>query len=405
MTAPPLPRRPLPAISAAMRDFLSSETSGGAALFAAAVLAMLCANSALAEGYEAFLSTRFIVQFGDLAVNKPLILWINDGLMAIFFLLVGLELKREFVAGELSSREQALLPAVCAFGGMVVPALIYVAINFRHPENLAGWAIPVATDIAFALGVLALLGSRIPPSIKVLLTAIAVADDLGAILVIALFYTAGLSLTSLVLACAVIAVLIALNLLGVRRLSPYMVLGAVLWLCVLKSGVHATLAGVVVAFVIPTTPGATGEPSPLQDLEHRLHPWVAFCVLPLFGFANAGVSLEGFGWETVTDPVKLGIFFGLFIGKPIGICGALWVMIGRKIVPMPPGANWSMLFGMACLCGIGFTMSLFIGGLAWEHADFDAKIKLGVMLGSIASATVGLLALYRTTAPRPAVAQ
>jgi NhaA family Na+:H+ antiporter len=393
MSPPPLAHASPP--SSALLRFLSSESAGGAALVAAAVLAMVFYNSPLARFYEAFLATEAAVQVADFVVRKPLLLWINDGLMAIFFLLVGLELKREFLEGELSTRAQATLPAACAIGGMAVPALIYVAINAGEPENLAGWAIPAATDIAFALGVLAMLGARVPTSVKVLLMAIAVFDDLGAIIVIALFYTDQLSLTSLVLAAVALAALVGLNLAGVSRIAPYIIVGVLLWVCVLKSGVHATLAGVTLAFTIPNAVGRGDSRSPLRTLEHGLHPWVAFFVLPLFAFANAGVSFDGITLATFTDPVKLGIFFGLFLGKPIGIAGVAWLMIRRGIVPMPDGANFLMLLGMSWLAGIGFTMSLFIGGLAWEHADFFAQIRLGVILGSLASATVGLLLLTR----------
>jgi NhaA family Na+:H+ antiporter len=384
--------------SSAMRAFLSSEAAGGAALVLAAVIAIALANSPFADQYDAFLALRAKVQVDGIVIDKPLLLWINDGLMAIFFLLVGLELKREFLEGELSTRAQALLPAVCAIGGMIVPALIYLAVNINHPENRGGWAIPAATDIAFALGVLAILGSRIPSSIKVLLMAIAVFDDLGAIIIIALFYTQDLSLLSLVFAAAAMVVLVALNLLNVRRIAPYVLVGVVLWVCVLKSGVHATLAGVVLALVIPSRRGANGAASPLEVMEHGLQPWVAFAVLPIFGFANAGLSFQGFGWQSLLDPVQLGIFLGLFLGKQIGIFGALKLMVGRGFVPMPEGGNWKMLYGVACLCGIGFTMSLFIGGLAWEHADFAAQIRLGVIEGSLVSAALGLAVLMRGTA-------
>lgn len=394
MSSSPLAHPPPP--SAALVRFLSSESAGGAALVAAAALAMLFYNSPLAGFYEAFLATEAAVQVGDFAIRKPLLLWINDGLMAIFFLLVGLELKREFLEGELSTRAQALFPAACAIGGMAVPAIIYVAINAGEPENLPGWAIPAATDIAFSLGVLAILGARVPASVKVLLMAIAVFDDLGAIIIIALFYTDQLSLSSLVLAAVALAALVGLNLAGVSRMAPYIIVGVLLWVCVLKSGVHATLAGVALAFTIPKRVSDRDSHSPLRTLEHGLHPWVAFFVLPLFAFANAGVSFDGITAATFTDPVKLGIFFGLFLGKPIGIAGTAWVMIRRGIVPMPTDANLLMLLGMSCLAGIGFTMSLFIGGLAWEHAHFYEEIRLGVILGSLGSAIVGLFLLTRS---------
>jgi NhaA family Na+:H+ antiporter len=375
----------------AIRQFLKMEAAGGIVLVVAAGIALVVANSALAPLYQDLLSVRARIGVGAFEINKPLLLWINDGLMAVFFFLVGLEIKREFLEGELSSRDRALLPAIGALGGMAVPALVYAAINLGQADNLNGWAIPAATDIAFALGVLALLGSRVPFSLKVLLTAIAIIDDLGAIVIIAVFYTAQLSLTSLAFACAALVVLVAMNLAGVRRLSPYLIFGLILWTCVLKSGVHATLAGVALAMTIPLQ--EKDGRSLLKDCEHALHRWVAFGVLPIFGFANAGVSFSGMTWGSFVEPVTLGIALGLFVGKQIGVFGSLRLAIRLGIARMPDGAGWRHLYGIALLCGIGFTMSLFIGGLAWEHYDHYAAIRLGVLTGSIASAVAGALVL------------
>ncbi len=385
----------------ALRDFFKWEAAGGVCLVIAATLAIVLANSPLAPIYLSFLQVDMEVRIATLQIDKPLLLWINDGLMAVFFLLVGLEIKREFLEGELSSRAQAALPAMAALGGMVVPALIFVAINFGRPEYLAGWAIPAATDIAFALGVLSLLGSRVPMSLKVLLTAIAVLDDLGAIVIIAVFYTPDLSVTSLLLAGGALAGLFVLNRFNVQKLAPYVLLGVVLWACVLKSGVHATLAGVALAMAFPITPKKDGGASMLRSAEHGLHPWVAFGVLPLFGFANAGVSFADVGLDSFVDPLKLGIALGLFAGKQIGIFAAFWLMISRGWAKMPEGASWRQLYGLAALCGIGFTMSLFIGGLAWQHEDYADKIRLGVIVGSLASSALGAL-LLSTAKPRRA---
>ena len=375
----------------AIRQFLKMEAAGGIVLVVAAALALLIANSAYAPYYQAFLSLHAHIGAGGFDIDKPLLLWINDGLMAIFFFLVGLEIKREFLEGELSSRDRALLPAVAALGGMVVPAGIYALINLGQGDNLNGWAIPAATDIAFALGVLALLGKRVPLSLKVLLTAIAIIDDLGAIVIIAVFYTADLSVISLVLAAAALGVLVIMNLAGVRRLAPYLIVGLILWTCVLKSGVHATLAGVALAMTVPLFQKDGG--SLLKSCEHGLHSWVAFGVLPIFGFANAGVSFYGMTLDNFIEPVTLGIALGLFVGKQIGVFGALRLSVRAGISRMPEGAGWLHLYGVALLCGIGFTMSLFIGSLAWEHADHYTSIRLGVLTGSIASAVVGAVVL------------
>jgi len=384
-----------------IREFTRLEAAGGIVLAIAAVAALIFANSPLGGIYNAFLETPVAVQFGKLEIAKPLLLWINDGLMAIFFFLVGLEIKREFLEGELSRPSQIALPGIAAIGGMAVPALIYVAINWGSGENLNGWAIPAATDIAFALGVLALVGSRAPLSLKVLLTAIAIFDDLGAIIIIAFFYTDQLSLTALAYGAVAIAGLIAVNLFRVTHVAAYLLLGIALWICVLKSGVHATLAGVITALAVPLRTHDDEGHSLLRHLEHELHPWVAYAILPLFAFANAGVSFQGIGFYNFIEPVKLGISMGLFIGKQIGVFGLLWLCIHYGIARMPEGSNWAQLYGVSLLTGVGFTMSLFIGSLAFEHTDFDTPIKIGVFTGSILSAVVGYLVLRLAPSQQP----
>lgn len=388
--------RPIEAIA----EFFKLEAAAGILLVAAAALALIVANSPLASWYGALLGTTAGVRIGGFAIDKAFILWINDGLMAVFFLLVGLEIKRELLEGELSSRERAMLPAIAAIGGMAVPAGIYAVLNAGIGENLNGWAIPSATDIAFSLGVLALLGSRAPVSLKVLLTAIAIFDDFGAIVVIAVFYTYELSFLSLALAAVALAALFALNRAGIRNIAPYVVVGILLWVCVLKSGVHATLAGVALAAAIPLEADADGH-SPLKHMEHGLHPWVAYGVLPIFGFANAGVSFAGLSWSYLLNPITLGIGLGLFAGKQIGIFGTIWATDRLGVARIPPGVSWLQVYGMAALCGIGFTMSLFIGGLAWPYSDHDAAVRVGVLLGSIPSALFGYLLLRTTTSPPP----
>lgn len=376
-----------------MREFLRLEAAGGIVLIFASALALILANSPLSSLYIASLDIPVAVQFGTLVIAKPLILWINDGLMAVFFFLVGLEIKREFLEGELSTPSQFALPALAAIGGMLFPALIYITINQGSPEHLDGWAIPTATDIAFALGILALVGSRAPLSLKILLTAIAIIDDLGAIVIIALFYTDNLSVTSLLFGGVAIIGLIVINRMQVSRPSAYILLGIVLWVCVLKSGVHATLAGVVTALAIPMKTKHVENGSMLKDLEHRLHPWVAFMILPIFAFANAGVSFVGIGVEDFVEPVKLGISLGLFAGKQVGVFVMLWLGIKLGLSAMPKDTNWRQLYGISLLCGVGFTMSLFIGSLAFEHTTFDVPIRLGVLTGSIVSAVFGYLLL------------
>jgi NhaA family Na+:H+ antiporter len=377
-----------------LQDFFRLEASGGIVLIVASAAALIVANTALAPFYDAFLGAPFAVVAGPLAIEKNVLLFVNDGLMAIFFLLVGLEIKREFVDGELSSMSQAMLPAIAALGGMVVPAAIYIWVAWGDAEALNGWAIPAATDIAFALGILALIGSRAPLSLKILLTAIAIFDDLGAIIIIALFYTSSLSALSLVVAAIALLGLAILNRMNVRSLMPYVLLGIVLWVAVLKSGVHATLAGVALAMFIPfgNAPKDEAEP-PLRSLEHTLHPWVAFGVLPLFGFCNAGVSFSGLGLETLAHPVTLGTALGLVIGKQIGIFGCIWATVKAGLAKMPEGTNWAHIYGMSALCGIGFTMSLFIGGLAFESPEYAAPVRLGVLGGSLISAAFGYFIL------------
>jgi NhaA family Na+:H+ antiporter len=377
-----------------IREFLQLEAAGGIVLFAAAILALIASNTPLAPVYDLFLNIPVEVRIGALHIGKPLLLWINDGLMAVFFLLVGLEIKREFREGELSTIGQALLPAIAAVGGMAGPALVYYLCNVGDPLALRGWAIPAATDIAFAVGVMSLLGPRVPIGLKVFLLALAIFDDLGSIIIIAIFYTAELSTLSLLLAAVVLAAMLALNLAGVTRVAPYALLGIVLWVCVLKSGVHATLAGVATALLIPMR-DAEGQ-SPLKHLEHVLHPWVAFMVVPLFGFANAGVSLVGMSLATLTGGVTLGIAAGLFIGKQIGVFGATFVAVKLGFGRLPEGAGWASIYGAAMLAGIGFTMSLFIGTLAWDTADFAAPVRLGVLAGSLVSGLAGYAMLRAT---------
>ena len=381
-------------VTEAWREFLRLESAGGLILVFAAILALVLANSPLADLYVQFLSLKLTVMVEGFGVSKPLILWVNDGLMAVFFLLVGLELKREVVEGQLSSPEQIALPAVAAIGGLAVPAVIYWLINRDNPQGLSGWAIPTATDIAFALAILTLLGNRVPASLKIFLTTIAIFDDLAAIVIIALFYSADLSTASLAAAGAGIAVLFALNRIGVKSLAAYLIVGIFIWLFVLKSGVHATLAGIAVAAFIPLKGG--DDHSPSRHLEHILHPWVAYAVLPIFAFANAGLPLAGLSMDAVLGTVSLGIVFGLFVGKQIGVFGMTALVIGLGFAKKPEGSSWAMLYGVALLCGVGFTMSLFIGSLAFEHGGFSnvAALKIGVIVGSIASAFCGWLVFH-----------
>ena len=383
-----------------LNQFINSQSLSGVVLALAAVLALVLSNSPWGEAYNRFVQLPGELRVGGdlLVLSKSLLHWVNDLWMAVFFFLVGLEIKRELVEGELASRSQALLPAGAALGGMLVPALIYMAINAGDPVATRGWAIPAATDIAFALGILVLLGSRVPASLKVFLTAVAIIDDLGAILIIAFFYTDGLSVTALAAAGVGVLVLLALNRARVMAIGPYVMVGLVIWLFVYKSGIHATLAGVVTALAIPLSDGKGG--SPLKTAEHALHPWVAFAVLPMFAFANAGVSLQGVTPGTLLQSVPLGITAGLLLGKAIGVFGASWLLIRFAGARLPAGAGWNQFFGVCLLCGVGFTMSLFIGALAFagQDAAYETQLKLGVLCGSLLSGVLGALMLLRSSA-------
>ncbi|WP_417516936.1 Na+/H+ antiporter NhaA [Minwuia sp.] len=381
-------------VARTLERFINHEASSGIFLLIAAALALMLDNSPLAWLYDSLLTTPLAVQVGSFAIDKPLLLWINDGLMAVFFFLVGLEIKREVMRGELSSRDRIALPGVAALGGMVVPALIYILLTRNNPELLNGWAIPAATDIAFALGILALLGSRVPIALKIFLLALAIIDDLGAIVIIALFYTADLSTSMLLGGGLALAGLVILNLIGVKKTAPYILIGIIMWVFVLKSGVHATLAGVALALTIPM--GDDRDHSPLEHLEHGLQPWVAFMVMPIFAFANAGVSLAGLNIDMLLQPLTLGIALGLCIGKPVGIFAFVWVAVKARITRLPDGVTWAQIFGVSALAGIGFTMSLFIGTLAFEEDPAAAAgVRLGVLGGSFISAIVGLAILWR----------
>ena len=382
-------------------EFIHSQSGGGIVLAVAALLALAISNSPWSGWYEQLLQVRGELRVGGdwLVLSKPLVVWVNDLWMALFFFLVGLEIKRELLEGELATLSQAILPAGAALGGMIVPALTYSAINWNDAIALRGWAIPAATDIAFALGILVLLGKRVPVSLKVFLTAVAIMDDLGAIVIIAFFYTAHVSVGMLLGACVGIAVLFAMNRARVMNVGLYVLVGLVVWLFVLKSGVHATLAGVVTALAIPlsnTSKSGHGK-SPLKAAEHVLHPWVAFLVLPVFAFVNAGVSLQGVSFSTLLQTVPLGITAGLLLGKAIGVLGASWLMIRFTNAQLPDQASWTQFFGVCVLCGVGFTMSLFIGGLAFagQGAALETQLKLGVLIGSLLSGVLGSLILLR----------
>lgn len=380
---------------AQIKKFLALEAAGGIILAIAAILAMIVANSPLHDAYHAFIHAPVVVQIGAFEIAKDAHHWINDGLMAIFFFLVGLELKREALIGELADVKQILMPALAAIGGMIAPALIYAGLNYQHPEQLAGWAIPAATDIAFALGVLSLLGNRVPNALKVFLVSIAIFDDLGAIIIIALFYTSELSLVSLGIAGICLPFLYLLNRMNVVRLTPYLLIGLIMWAALLKSGVHATLAGVLLAFFIPLKNKFDPEHSPLEELEHDLHGTVAFGILPLFAFANAGISLAGTSLDTLLHPVPLGIAAGLFIGKQIGVMAAVLLCLKLGLANLPTGTNMKQIYGASLLCGIGFTMSLFISGLAFGGIPEGFDPRLGIILGSIISGVAGYLLLRK----------
>ncbi|HDM8042236.1 TPA: Na+/H+ antiporter NhaA [Vibrio campbellii] len=378
-----------------IRDFFKMESAGGILLVIAAAIAMTIANSPLGESYQAMLHTYV---FG-MSVSH----WINDGLMAVFFLLIGLEVKRELLEGALKSKETAIFPAIAAVGGMLAPALVYVAFNAGDPEAISGWAIPAATDIAFALGIMALLGKRVPISLKVFLLALAIIDDLGVVVIIALFYTGDLSTMALLVGFVMTGVLFMLNAKEVTKLTPYMIVGAILWLAVLKSGVHATLAGVVIGFAIPLK-GKKGEHSPLKHMEHALHSYVAFGILPLFAFANAGISLEGVSMSGLTSMLPLGIALGLLVGKPLGIFTFSWAAVKLGIAKLPQGVNFIHIFAVSVLCGIGFTMSIFISSLAFANVspEFDTYARLGILMGSTTAAIIGY-ALLHFSLPKKAV--
>jgi len=387
-----------------MRQFIRLEAAGGILLLVAAVVAMLIANSPLSALYDDLLDTTVAVQVGALAIDKPLLLWINDGLMAVFFFLVGLEIKREVLEGELSSLSQIVMPGMGALGGMLVPAAIYAWLNWQDAVALDGWAIPVATDIAFALALLGVFGARVPTALKVFLLTLAIFDDLAAIVIIALFYSADLSLAALAIGAAALATGVVMNRMGVARVSAYILLGLVLWIAVLKSGVHATLAGVLIAFCVPMR-DRDGN-SPLRSLEHDLHGPVAFVILPIFAFANAGLSLGGMSPQDIVHPVTLGVMLGLLIGKPTGILLFVAIAVLLRWVSLPSSITWKQVAGVAFACGIGFTMSLFIAGLAFQHGggDYFSGDRLGILLGSILSAAMGYLIL-QFSLPRSAAVE
>ncbi|MEZ4754236.1 MAG: Na+/H+ antiporter NhaA [Bdellovibrionota bacterium] len=380
-----------------LTDFFKLESSGGILLFLAATLAILFVNSPLNYLYQAFIATDVQVSVGTFILKKPALHWINDGLMAVFFFLIGLEIKREVLAGDFRELSKMVLPLIAALAGVLCPAVIFLMLTSSDPVLEKGWAIPAATDIAFALGVLSLFGSRVPISLKLFLTAVAIIDDILAIVIIAFFYTSNLSWLSLGLAAVCIFILFLINKRGVQALTPYVLLGIVLWVCVLKSGVHATLAGVVLASAIPFNSPET-EDSPLEFMEHALHPWVAFLVLPLFGFANAGVSFAEVSFVQLFSPLTLGIFFGLLIGKQLGVFLFSSLVIRMGFADMPPGMNYKTLYGCSALTGIGFTMSLFVGTLAYSNPELIQLTKIGVIAGSLASGILGYLVLSKSLA-------
>lgn len=377
-----------------MNKIYTRELVGGILLFAAALLAIFAANSPLDSWYNLLLDTPFGVRLGEKHLEKPLLLWINDGLMAIFFLLIALEVKREFLEGELSSLSQITLPAIGAVGGMLVPALVYAAFNFTHPEYIHGWAIPTATDIAFVLGVLAILGPRVPTALRMFLLSLAIFDDIAAIAIIAVFYSQNLAISSLLSSFFFLIVLFVFNRAKVRAIMPYVLVGIVMWLFVLKSGVHATLAGVAIGLMIPHKGHRAGE-SPLRKMEYTLHPYVVYGIVPIFAFTNAGVTISELSLHDVVNPVTLGVSLGLFLGKQLGIFGFVWVAIKMGIARLPRNTSWAAMYGGCILCGIGFTMSLFIASLAFTPGTMDdfAADKLGILLGSLVAGVVGYLVL------------
>ncbi len=379
-----------------IEDFFQKESAAGILLIFATIAALILKNTHLIDHYEAFLHLPVEIRLGALHIDKPLLLWINDGLMAIFFFLIGLEVKREIIEGHLSSLSQIALPGIAAIGGMLVPALIYVALNHGNEFAMRGWAIPTATDIAFALGILSLLGNKVPISLKIFLMALAIIDDLGAIVIIALFYTNELSSLSIIIAFLALTTLVLLNYFNVAIRAAYILVGIILWISVLKSGVHATLAGVALALTIPiTSTNRKGEKfSMLKQTEHQLHVWVAYLILPLFAFVNSGVDLLGISAQQLFGNVPLGIFFGLFIGKQLGVFGLCWLAIKLKIAKLPEDSNWAMLYGVSILTGIGFTMSLFVNSLAFSDTlQFESADKLAIILASFISGLLGYLVL------------
>ncbi len=385
-----------------VQKFLRLETAGGFLLMGALVLAIMAENSALKPFYDLLLSTPVELRIGELHLAKPLLLWINDALMAVFFFLVGLELKREVLTGQLSSPSKIILPTLAAIAGIAVPALIYTAVNYDDPAAMRGWAIPTATDIAFALGILALLGSRVPSALKLFLLAVAIIDDIGAIVIIAIFYSGDLSTYMFVVAAAAIFALAMLNWRGVTSATPYMLVGAILWVAVLKSGIHATLAGIVLAMFIPLRGNNDNEEPLLIRLEHDLHGTVAFIILPVFAFANAGISLTGLKVADLMSPVPFGIALGLVVGKQLGIFSIIWITVKAGLAKLPENVSWMQIYGLSVLCGIGFTMSLFISSLAFEQGGGDTYAmneRLGIIFGSLVSAIAGYLILRLASKP------
>ena len=388
--------------------FIKMESASGLLLVAAAVLAILMANSPLMHLYNLLIDVPVAIKIGTFEIAKPLLLWVNDGLMALFFLMVGLELKREVLEGELSSPKKVVLPALGAVGGMLVPALIYIAFNHQNPQALDGWAIPTATDIAFALGVMSLLGSRIPNSLKVFLISLAIFDDLGAIIIIAFFYTSKISMTALIVAGTCIVVLFLMNRKGVLSTGIYLLVGLVMWTSLLKSGVHATLAGVILAMFIPLKKkAADAENPPLLQLEHELQTPVAFIILPVFAFCNAGITFTDMGMDQVLHSIPVGITLGLFLGKQIGVFLFCWLGIKLSLAERPKELSWSVLYGTAVLCGIGFTMSLFIGSLAFQETGVNRIVdeRLGILIGSLLSGVIGYLVLRKFLPAKAPVSQ
>lgn len=381
-----------------MKNFFTFETASGLALIIALILGLLAANTSLSYWYQDLLNVEVQVRMGSFDIHKPLLLWVNDGLMAIFFLLVGLEIKREVTVGELNTPNKIVFPLIAAVGGMLIPALIYSLLNNSDAAAMNGWAIPTATDIAFALGLLALLGKRVPLVLKVFLLALAIIDDLGAIIIIALFYTSELSIVSLVVAGAALLTLIILNRLGVKLLGVYMLVGTVMWVAVLKSGVHATLAGVALALCLPSK-FKDGSDGFVESVEHAIQPYVAFFILPLFAFVNTGIDFSLFTLNDVFSPIAVGVALGLFIGKPLGVLLFAWLAVKFKLAKLPEGVNWLQLTGVGILCGVGLTMSLFIGALAFsEGADTSILYidRVGILMGSLLSAVVGVFWLHKT---------